>query len=294
MNSIVLDLQNEAMDSNIKISDLLRKAYVVARKLKISEFEDWINLELNGYDHKDEIPRYRVVMGNLKYFNPHYGYSNFFIDDPKISNIITQRKIDTPIAELEDLYKKSEGILYLNVAQEMLLLKKKGYIQTDVLPDKLEVSVGQLQRTFDSVRNIILKWSLKLEEDGILGENLNFTSEEKKIAHEHTVTYNTLIQGSQVQLGEGNIQNIDNSNLDELKELLKSIKDALNDLELNNTNKNELNVGIKTIESQLESKNPNSYIIKESFKSIRNILEGCASNAVAPILITGISKFMGF
>jgi hypothetical protein len=294
MDSIVLNLQKEAMDLNIDLSDLLRKAYVVAKKLKISEFEEWIKLELYGYNILDKIPRYRVVMGVLKYFDPHYGYLNFFIDDPKIDNMITQQKIDTPIAELEDLYKKSKGILYLNVAQKMLFLKKEGYIQTNVLPEKLEVSVTQLNRIFDSVRNIILDWSLRLEEDGILGENLTFTLKEKEIAQKQNVTYNMIINDSQVQVGERNIQNINEINLDDIKELLKSVKSLLNELKLDNNNEKELNVGITTIESQLYSQKPNQIIIKESLKSIRNILEGCASNAIAPVLIAGISKLIGF
>ena len=39
--------------------------------------------------------------------------------------MITQKKIDTPIAELEDLYKKAENTLYLDVTPEMLFLKEK-------------------------------------------------------------------------------------------------------------------------------------------------------------------------
>ena len=43
MISIVLELQKEAMNPAVEISDLLRKAKFVARKLKISEIEEWIN-----------------------------------------------------------------------------------------------------------------------------------------------------------------------------------------------------------------------------------------------------------
>ena len=49
MAKIVIELQHEALKSNFDIMNLLRKAYLVARKLKLQEFEDWINNELNGY-----------------------------------------------------------------------------------------------------------------------------------------------------------------------------------------------------------------------------------------------------
>jgi hypothetical protein len=49
MGSIIIDLQNEMLSCNQKVSDLLRKAYVIARKLKIADFERYIHNELNGY-----------------------------------------------------------------------------------------------------------------------------------------------------------------------------------------------------------------------------------------------------
>ncbi|MDF1879847.1 hypothetical protein JHD50_00785, partial [Sulfurimonas sp. MAG313] len=39
MKPIVIELQQDALKSDIPVTDLLRKAYVVARKLKLSDFE---------------------------------------------------------------------------------------------------------------------------------------------------------------------------------------------------------------------------------------------------------------
>lgn len=64
MGGIVIELQREAMDENISIESLLRKAYLVARKLKLKEFEEWINKEQNGYSK--EVPNYRNVAGEIK------------------------------------------------------------------------------------------------------------------------------------------------------------------------------------------------------------------------------------
>lgn len=65
MNKIVLELQKDAVDSNSDVVSLLRKAYLVARKLKLKEFESWINNELNGYGH-NKVPNYRIFKGRLK------------------------------------------------------------------------------------------------------------------------------------------------------------------------------------------------------------------------------------
>jgi hypothetical protein len=47
MSSVIVELQCEALDRNVHVSDLLRKALVVARNLALTEFQRWIELELN-------------------------------------------------------------------------------------------------------------------------------------------------------------------------------------------------------------------------------------------------------
>ena len=68
---IVIELQREALDENISIESLMRKAYLVAKKLGLKEFEKWINQEQNGYD--EQIPEYRNIVGEIKAWNPYHG-----------------------------------------------------------------------------------------------------------------------------------------------------------------------------------------------------------------------------
>ena len=49
MTSLVLELQHEAMDPQIRIDDLLRKAVVVATTLGLDDFRVWAAKELEGY-----------------------------------------------------------------------------------------------------------------------------------------------------------------------------------------------------------------------------------------------------
>lgn len=56
------------------IRNLLRKVYFAARKLKLQEFEDWVNHEWNGYKDLDKIPDYRLLRGELKAWNPDHGW----------------------------------------------------------------------------------------------------------------------------------------------------------------------------------------------------------------------------
>lgn len=72
MEGIVIQLEKEALDESVSIESLLRKAYLVARKLKLSDFEEWINNEQNGY--KREVSDYRMIHGEYRAWNPYRGW----------------------------------------------------------------------------------------------------------------------------------------------------------------------------------------------------------------------------
>lgn len=42
MSGLVSELQRACLDSNLRTAEVPQKAYVVARKLGIKEFEDWM------------------------------------------------------------------------------------------------------------------------------------------------------------------------------------------------------------------------------------------------------------
>jgi hypothetical protein len=59
----IQQLQLYATNSNVPTSDLLRKALMVARKLNLTTFEEWITKELHGYPEADPLPSYRKSKG---------------------------------------------------------------------------------------------------------------------------------------------------------------------------------------------------------------------------------------
>ena len=59
--TLLREIQLAATDNNIDISTVLRKSKMLAVRLRSSEFEDWVNRELNGYSEASDLPPYRVV-----------------------------------------------------------------------------------------------------------------------------------------------------------------------------------------------------------------------------------------
>jgi hypothetical protein len=202
MSSLIIDLQKDALDESISTTNLLRKALVVARKLKQKDFEVWIGCELNGYSDTDiEIPSYRNISGKLKAFNPHNGWIPAVIPNSDLENVITQRQVFDSISELEFLLNSTEGnelISGFSGHCEQQLRKIFNFHSIF----QLFTSKSQFRKILDGVRNTVLNWSLKLEEDGIYGEQMIFTNKEKEIASNASYTVNNFygdVNNSQIQ-----------------------------------------------------------------------------------------------
>ena len=89
MGSLVLDLQQEVLNPDCDILNALRKAHLIATKLKLTEFDSWIMSELNGYDdHQENAPEYRKVNGQLKAWNPYHGWIPVIIQNSKIQEAL--------------------------------------------------------------------------------------------------------------------------------------------------------------------------------------------------------------
>lgn len=187
MPSLVLELQQEAMNPQVKVSDLLRRALVVATKLNLEEFRAWIEKELKGYKD-NKVPSYRSVRGEVKVQNPYHGLQPVIFEDSQHAKSLSESNIGTSIGELEDLLKGDEkGILHVRLPDETVSELAKSLMG---MPPVLIVGQAQIYGIVDAVRNGILEWSLKLEKDGILGAESTFSREEKEKAQASSTTYN--------------------------------------------------------------------------------------------------------
>lgn len=186
MGGIVIELQREALDEKNSIESLIRKAYLVAKKLKLKEFEEWLNQEQNGY--KKEIPEYRNITGEIKAWNPYHGWIPMILS-AKVADIVSRRPIPNSISSLLDVYNSSEDRVAFSVNGAMTEFFNNS---TDFMPTKYVffVSKSELYRIMSTVRNKILDWALLLEENGIVGNEMTFTDVEKQIAIDTPVINN--------------------------------------------------------------------------------------------------------
>ena len=189
MTSLVLELQHEAMDPSVRVDDLLRKAVVVATTLGIDDFRVWAAKELQGYAGDTTTPAYRRVTGVLRAYHPSRGWIPVMLPDKDLQKRLESRAAGQPISELEDLYHDPHRGDMLQVLsgpddekltlEDLMELVPYDWVlrifgdtrefQPGTIPT-LMISRPTIKAILDAVRNEVLRWSLALESQGILGE----------------------------------------------------------------------------------------------------------------------------
>ncbi|MEC4724275.1 hypothetical protein HWQ46_01770 [Shewanella sp. D64] len=297
MSGLVLELQRDALDNNFDISNLLRKALVVSRKLGVDDIEKWLRQELNGYTvAENELPEYRQIYGSLKVQNPMRGLIPFHVNDPELADYLSSRRISHSISELESLVKSNEsGTLDMNFHSQI----REDLMRGMDLPMEpvLQIGINQIHKILDSLRNEVLNWALELEQKGIKGEGMTFSNNEKQAAE--SVTYKITnnigsMQNSQLQQVSDNSQQsleftISNDDIAQFVEFLKS---SVGQLNLKQDDQAEIEAEIATIDNQLASPKPKKVILAECLKSVRNIIEGSTGSLVATGLLAQLGAII--
>jgi hypothetical protein len=208
MPSIVQELQRDAIDNNVDVSTLLRKALVVATKLHLEEFRQWVTLELEGY-RRVSVPEYRKIQGQVVLVHPRFGRRPMMFDDPAMGYSVTAHEMRAPIGPLCDLLRSESSTFKLDFPPALQSLLVAPFFDAPGVPS-LEIGRASIEMVLDAVRNAILKWSLRLEEDGVSGEGLSFTAGEIDIARRHardlqppTIIIGTMINSSIQQSSDG-------------------------------------------------------------------------------------------
>lgn len=292
--SIIIELQELASDKNNDLTDLLRKSLIVATKLNVEDFKSWIRNELYGYK-TTEVPSYRKIRADLKLHNPYNGLIPFMIRNHDIENAIKNVELCDSIENLTHLINDaSNGFVIYKTEDSMQRIIMDLQPETDFYAVR-KLGVNQLVTIIDSVRNTILEWSLKLEEEGILGEGISFSQEEKQIAMS-----NSNINIKQFQ---GVIGNVSNSNLNQnlnISITKNNFEELSNYLQENNINEKD----VKDLKTAISNDvvptsngtfgdNVSSWIGKMISKASNGSWE-ISIGAAGGLLANAISKYYGF
>lgn len=297
MSSLVLELQRDLYDGEKSAIELLRKAYIVARKLKVKEFEKWINAELNGYNSEDiDIPHYRNVSVSMIALNPVHGFIPVIINDANLLNLINNMQISQSISEIESLLKTCDNGMCATSKVPPELENALQPVLTGNYPLYNSVDKSQLQGIIEGIKNVILNWSLKLEEDGIVGENMSFSEKEKEKAIHSNYTINNFngnLTNTQIQQHTQNSsQSIQNETIDleKINKVVELIKDNIDKIELDDEDLKEVDTKLEVIEKEILKTSTEKSVIKNSLKIIGQVMEKTSVSIIASGLLYQIQQ----
>lgn len=304
MSSIIQDLQIKASNKNNSVTDLLRMAKIIASKLELNDFLDWINKELNGYKDasSEATPDYREVRGEPKGWNPYHGWVPvLFTGNPESQEIISTRKIQQSIGTLEELIynpnKDTDGTLQIpftptvnDVISEVMKFNTKFTLMID---KSAVVSI------LDAVRNILLDWALKLEKEGILGEGISFSQTEKEKAQEKVIYNIQKIENFTGNMGamNGNAsitinQNFTDDEIKEIKNIILQLKDKVEEIDISREKKEILTGEVIKIYEEINKEKPLKKDIVPKLKVVKDILVGAGGSLIAQGAVSLITKFL--
>lgn len=199
------------MNSDVPVSDLLRRVKLAAVKLGLGAVEDWVEHELKGYEGKP--PEYRKVHGRPMGRNPYRGWMPMGGHTESISWM----RNPEPVSSLEALLGGSDkgGTFHVAYPDKLVaMLDQQNGVRG--WSYALEISPSELNRILDHVRTLVFEWALNLEKAGIMGSETSFDNEEKNKAQNSSTVINIGHIGSFVgNLGQGNASgDIDSSGID--------------------------------------------------------------------------------
>lgn len=290
MGSIVLELQNEIVSSNCDVVNILRKAHLIASKLKLADFDQWIQHELNGYPDRESCPEYRKVCGSLKAFNPYHGWISTLMQDNELEKMICERKLTDSISEVISLCQSSENVLISEFSGEQFAFFNKMFNSPLPMKYALHIPTTAVKDIEEKVKNTILEWTLKLESEGIVGENMVFSETEKESAVNMPQTVNNYYGNTSViNSPSDNVQIVSGSentvtfSYDKVKDVVDAVEKSISESDLSKEDMETATELLADIKLKIEEeKKPN--ILKSALVGLKDFLINTGANVAAGLI----------
>lgn len=296
MGSIVLDLQQEIISQDCDIVNVLRKAHMIAVKLGLEEFDKWICNELNGYQSANDCPNYRKIHCQLIAEN-YYGWKHIVINDFETEENLTEKIIRISISEIMTLLKTYPYHLTIPCSDEELDIFNKMFDVQSPTIFTFQVTSSSAKNIVEKVKNTLLEWTLQLEKEGIVGDNITFGENEKKQAksipqfinnyYGNTNVINDAANKSSIVAGNNNTISITK---EELYSKLSDIADEIQ--KTNEISSDDISKALKML-SDIQDKvtsNKKTGVIKSSLLGLKDFLITAGGGIVANMLATLITR----
>jgi hypothetical protein len=291
--SIIEQIQRDALDQTVRVSDLLRRVKLAATKLGLGAVEDWVEQELNGYGELP-FPNYRVIHGRPVFKRPDGGGWEFI---GGAIGTLSVRHVGQSVASLEELASAPEGATVHFPFSDEMVQKLNDNNDTVGYLAALDVDRSAIISILDRVRNLVLDWALKMEQAGISGTEFSFNAADRAKAQGATTMINIGTIGSFAgNLGVGNTGGDVTVRGLEIKlvgDLAAQLKAHIDELTAAGADGPTISRRLDRLEAELAKPIPTTSVLRGLLVDVRSAISGAAGNLVATGAIALINQLLG-
>ena len=291
---IIQEIQEDLLNDNIKLSIILRKAYIPAVKLNLLDLKEWLDKETQGYSFYDELPQYRMIQGYCKALNPFYGWNVVNFHSKQAEQELSVVPYGKTIFEIEDMLDKT---VYAEFQVQLTtdVIVKYGITGCNSLVNVFPRR--KLANIISGAKSLLMAYIAKLDDVGIEGNNSNFTKAEKEKVKTMVIKQIFNVSGGNFmnQTATENSTQTQNNGLDieQVKELYELISDNVTKLGLDEEKLSLLEAELQKLDIQIKSGFSDKSSIGPLLQSIKNILENAVGSAFGQGIIYSL-KLLGF
>jgi hypothetical protein len=290
--SLIHELQLDATNDEVSVSNLLRKALIVAAKLEVPDVPEWLEKELSGYRGGDTLPSYRVVHGAVKARGLR-GWLPAQFPTNELEETVSKKYIYDSVAQIEAL-RNQDGMLAMSFPAEAAQALQQMFAHETEFICVLEKT--KFDAIVDEIRNQVLRWALALDKVGIRGDGMAFTGEEKEKAH--SVVFH--VDGGNVNVGViGNVSGRANvatgvqpraggMEVDDVRKLVEELRAHIGTLPLSPTNQQELEVALTELTTASSGKSVKTGAVRQALDRLLAVV----GKAGETIVSVGIKAFV--
>lgn len=292
MDSLIIDLQKDILE-NRDLQSILNKALMISNELELKEFNEWINLELTGYnDNLDKLPPYRILECELRgdAIAPTWG-GLITASNAPIQGIPDE--INEQLREVQVYQSILELIHICDINHETVRFKLdfkidnllKGYLENATEIYRV-CPIFQLEAIIDHVKKEIMNWCSELKKNKIIGESYIFTDEERETAK--TINIISPI----IHIGNTNVQINNISYKEDIFTNLRDIRNIMDDHDVDEELHTNIINNVIIIEDELNKDDPDINVMKKSAQFMKDFLNQVTISALVNLLLQNVNEIL--
>ena len=297
MAKLIIELQKDCVNSTVSYTVLFQKAYYIAKKLNQQIMTDFLRMEIDGYKKIKDVPCFRYLDVVYKAKNVMLGrWIPVIIPyDSPLKEYLRMPAVQS-VSEMESFLNSDENTLIMSISAEL----QSAFIalSRDKIPLEIcaHFSKNQYKTILETGKRMISDWAIDLERNGILGEEYEFSTDEKEKAQNMSITniFNAPINGSNiVATATNSTLNVNNTNsfdYEGVEKLLESVQKLLPAGNFAKSDLEKIQQDIDEIKASISKQDIPG--VKEKLKDLADFCKGIAGNVIASGVWAQIQPFL--